>query len=99
MNRIWCLFELVCAMVGLRFPCLDVLSESELPVPQRSETLRAFQRNSAVTACWMETLRRGSLWGDRAKALVMDDIESVDINTPLDFEFAEFLSARREPLT
>jgi CMP-N,N'-diacetyllegionaminic acid synthase len=75
---------------------LDAFPEfPEGRVPQRSETLRAFQRNSAVTACWMETLRGGSLWGDRAKAMVMDEIESVDINTPLEFEFAEFLSARR----
>ena len=67
--------------------------------PQRSETLHAFQRNSAITACWIETLRGGSLWGDRAKALVMDEIESVDINTPLEFEFAEFIARRNVNLS
>ena len=66
----------------------------EGPVPQRSETLTAFQRNSAITTCWGETLRAGSLWGLRAQALLMGDVESLDINTPLEFEFAEFLSSR-----
>ena len=47
-----------------------------------------------MTACWLDTLLGGSLWGNRVKALEMGEIESVDINTPLEFEFAEFLSSR-----
>lgn len=91
-------FKRIDSSTGLLLDAFPEFPEGR--VPQRSETLRAFQRNSAVTACWIETtLRGGSLWGDRAKALVMDEIESVDINTPLEFEFAEFLSARPEPLT
>ena len=74
---------------------LDAFPEfPEGRVARRSETLHAFQRNSAVTACWLDTLLGGSLWGNRVKALEMGEIESVDINTPLEFEFAEFLSSR-----
>lgn len=63
-------------------------------VPSSSSSLRALQRNSAVTAMWADTLASGSLWGDRTLPLVMGEEESVDINTPLEWDFAEFLMAR-----
>ena len=61
--------------------------------PVSSSKLTALQRSSAVTVMWSETLlEQSSLWGKRVKPMVVEDEkESIDINTPLEFAFADFL--------
>ena len=65
--------------------------------PVSSATLTALQRNSAITVMWSETLlEKESLWGTRIKPMVMhSDREGLDINTLLEFDFAEFLAQQR----
>ena len=40
--------------------------------------------------------RHGHCLGNRSRAVIVDEIEAVDINTPTDFEFAEFLMGSRK---
>ena len=68
---------------------------AEAHVPCRSETLTCLQRSGAVQVLRPEALRRGSLWGPRCLPLVLPEEASIDINTPLDWDFAEFLLLRR----
>lgn len=49
----------------------------------------------AVLVTTPEVLRRGRLYGDRVRALVMDACESVDVDTAADLEYADYLLSRR----
>ena len=67
-------------------PLLDLGNGNEVgtdSIPLQAGVTKAFLKMRIV-----------DFWGNRVKALEMGEIESVDINTPLEFEFAEFLSSR-----
>ena len=70
--------------------------------PTSSSSLTALQRNSCVTVTRRETLlgTDHSIWGNQTIPLVVqDEMECLDINTPLDFEFAEYLYHSKETAT
>ena len=66
--------------------------------PVSSSSLNALQRNNAVTAMWRDTLmKKNSLWGERIRPMVMNnEMESLDINTPFEFAFADGEYVREE---
>jgi CMP-N-acetylneuraminic acid synthetase len=68
------------------------------PTPtRRQDKPQAFARNGpAVLAVRTSVLESGSLYGGHSRAVVMNAEESVDIDTPLDLELAEWLLARRQ---
>ena len=68
------------------------------PAPtRRQDKPRVYARNGpAVLAVRSAVLERGSLYGEHVRPLVMTPEESVDIDTPFDFELAAWLLTRRE---
>lgn len=54
-----------------------------------------YKRNCAIYLTRAACLLRNDLFGVDSRAHVMPDDRSIDINTPLDFAFAEFLAERR----
>ena len=65
---------------------------------QRGELPEVYVENGAVFVVRVSLVRRGRIYGRRVVPLVMDDIASVDIDTPLDFAWAEFLLAKQPPI-
>lgn len=62
---------------------------------RRQDKPRVFARNGpAVLAVRVSVLERGSLYGDDVRPLMMAPEESVDVDTPADLDFVEFLLAR-----
>jgi CMP-N,N'-diacetyllegionaminic acid synthase len=53
-----------------------------------------FSRNGAVYATTIGTIKKGLIIGDPCVGYVMPYERSVDINYPIDFEFAEFLASK-----
>ncbi|TCS95370.1 N-acylneuraminate cytidylyltransferase [Tepidimonas ignava] len=63
---------------------------------RRQDAPELFELNGAVYVAQVDWLRRnGSFVGDETVAYVMDPVCSVDIDTELDLEWAEFLMCRR----
>jgi len=50
-----------------------------------------YVRNGSVYVTSVETIKSGDILGDDSRAVIMPAERSVDINEPIDFEFAEFL--------
>jgi len=70
---------------------------AEHPEPEgtpRQALPEAFLRNGALYITRRDVLLAGSVYGGETLAYVMPEERSLDINSPLDFEFAEFLAAR-----
>lgn len=59
------------------------MAEHELPP--------IYVRNCSVYASTLETIQAGKIIGDDCRGYVMPMERSVDINDPIDFDFAEFL--------
>ena len=56
-----------------------------------------FQNNGAMNAFWPETiLEKKSMTGDRVLGLVMEDWESINIDSELDFKLAEYIMQSRK---
>jgi CMP-N,N'-diacetyllegionaminic acid synthase len=53
-----------------------------------------YSRNGGVYASWADTIRQGLIIGDPCVGYVMPYERSVDINYPIDFDFAEFLAVK-----
>ena len=68
---------------------LTACCNAEGSTPQRSETLKAYMRNSAVAVISPDVLLAGGLYGTSVKPYVMPEERSVDINTSFDFRVAE----------
>ena len=68
-----------------------------LQILRRQEKPKVYARNGpAVLAVWREVLlKKNSLYGDDCRPLIMDLKDSIDIDSPLDLEFVEFLLTRR----
>lgn len=63
---------------------------------RRQDLPSVLARNGpAVLLATPDILRRGQLYGDRVRALVMDVRESVDVDTAADLEYADYLLSRR----
>ena len=69
---------------------------SAAPMPtRRQDKPRVFARNGpAVLAVKASVVAGGSLYGDDSRVLVMSPLESVDIDTQDDLDYAEFLLGR-----
>jgi CMP-N-acetylneuraminic acid synthetase len=64
-------------------------------VTRRQDKPPVYARNGpAVLATRRDLLAAGSLYGDDCRPLVMDPEASVDIDSPVDFEYAEYLLSR-----
>lgn len=59
------------------------MAEHELPT--------IFVRNCSVYVSTLETIQAGKIIGEDCRGYVMPMERSVDINNPIDFDFAEFL--------
>ncbi len=57
----------------------------------RNELKYVYKRNCAIYLTKVPVLILGDLFGEVSRATVMPTIRSVDINTPEDFDYAEFL--------
>ena len=86
-------FKAICPDSGRLVDAFDAFPEPLLPL--RSESLGAFVRSGAVTVTRPSVLRGGSIWGTRIVPLVLGDADSLDINTELEFAFAEFMWGKR----
>lgn len=62
---------------------------------QRGELPEAYAENGAVMVIRRSLVARGVLYGSRVVPFLMDELASVDVDTPLDFAWAEFLLAER----
>ena len=64
-------------------------------VLRRQDKPRVYARNGpAVLAVRTSVLERGSLYGEDCRPLVMAAEESIDLDTPLDFDVLDYLLAR-----
>jgi CMP-N-acetylneuraminic acid synthetase len=70
--------------------------------PQESHTFAyqslppVYVQNASIDVTWARTvLEKGSITGANILALVMDDAESIDINTPGDFAIAELIIGKK----
>jgi CMP-N-acetylneuraminic acid synthetase len=96
-------FKCIDPVTGL---LVDAYSEyKEGLEPRSSSSLVALHRSSCVTVVRREILlgsdpsvAHPSMWGNRIKPLVVEDEkECIDINTPLEFDFAEYLCHQAGP--
>lgn len=62
---------------------------------RRDQLPEVFIENGAVYVVARSLIARGRIYGKRVVPLVMDDDSSIDVDTPLDLAWAEFVAARR----
>lgn len=62
---------------------------------ERSRLPSAYAENGAVYVVRRELVLQGKMYGNRVVPYVMDELASVDIDTPLDLAWAEFVLARQ----
>jgi N-acylneuraminate cytidylyltransferase len=62
---------------------------------QRGDLPDSYVENGAVFVIKRALVARGKIYGKRVVPLVMDERASIDIDTPLDLAWAEFVAARR----
>lgn len=55
-----------------------------------------YKRNCAVYLTRVDLIMEGDMFGKDSRAYVMPEERSVDINTPFDFELAEFMMRKRD---
>lgn len=63
---------------------------------QANELPDVYARNGAVYAARMSNIEKGIIAGEKCLAYVMPEERSVDINEPIDLDFAEFLLKRNK---
>jgi len=68
--------------------------EAEVEGVRRQDLSPAYVRNGGIYASRRATIEAGSLYGADCRAFVMPEERSIEIDTELDFAFAEFLMAR-----
>lgn len=61
---------------------------------RRDETPKLYKRNCAVYLTRTELIMAGDLFGIDSRAYLMPPDRSVDINTPFDFELAQYFAAK-----
>ena len=62
----------------------------------RNELKDVYKRNCAIYLTKVPVLMAGDLFGEVSRAIVMSSLSSVDINTPEDFVYAEFLVTNKK---
>ena len=62
----------------------------------RNELKDVYKRNCAIYLTKVPVLMSGDLFGQTSRAIVMPAARSVDINTPEDFDYAEWLVASKK---
>lgn len=91
-------------LVDFSLPKLKVLNGNKiLPFSEeegresaeRDKNKPVYKRNCAIYLTRTELIERGDLFGNDSRAYVMPPERSVDINTPSDFVFAEFLASKK----
>jgi CMP-N,N'-diacetyllegionaminic acid synthase len=60
------------------------------------ELLELYVRNCSIYVANMKSIKAGKIIGDDCAAYVMPRERSLDINDPIDFEFAQFLISKNE---
>ena len=83
----WAVYEDVHGYVALQWGKRWLQSRDQLP--------RFYRHNGVVLWMRVGAFRANGFYGPRTAPYYMAPEESVDIDTPLDLEFAEFLSERR----
>ena len=65
-------------------------------ITRRQDARQAYSRDGTVYACWRNTLERfGTIYGDDCRALLIDPLESLSIDSPDDWDAAERRLAHR----
>lgn len=77
---------------GLIVPCIE---EEGKTSGQRQEARPVFKRNAAVYLTKVTHIKNGDLFGERSYAYVMPHERSIDINAPIDLQYAEFLLSKK----
>lgn len=72
-------------------PELKPYMEAENGRMAAHELPELYVRNCSVYVSTIENIRKGKIIGDHCLAYVMPRERSIDINDPIDFEFAEFI--------
>jgi len=68
------------------------LLKTEKPVTTRQDTPKVYRLNGAVYVVRRDVLmNENKIFTDNTKAVIMPQEKSIDLDRPLDFEFAEFL--------
>jgi CMP-N,N'-diacetyllegionaminic acid synthase len=68
------------------------LLKTEKPVTSRQDAAKVYRLNGAVYVVRRNVLmNENKIFTDNTKAVIMPQEKSIDIDSPLDFEFAEFL--------
>lgn len=62
----------------------------------RSELKDLYKRNCAIYLTKTDLIMRGDMFGSDSRAYLMPEERSIDINTPFDFELAEFMAQRQK---
>ena len=65
---------------------------------QRGDLPPAYVENGAVFVSRRSLVMRGTIYGRLVVPFVMDELDSIDIDTPLDLAWAEFVAAHRRSL-
>jgi CMP-N-acetylneuraminic acid synthetase len=73
---------------------LEPFMTEEKKIRQAHELPELFARNGGVYVSTIATISKGLILDDPCLGYVMPFERSVDINEPIDFEFAEFLASR-----
>lgn len=72
---------------GVIFPYFE---EEGKQSSSRQNLEKAYKRNCAIYLTKTEYIKQGDLFGKISRAYIMPEERSIDINTPIDFELAEF---------
>lgn len=73
---------------------LPVVDEGPQTTP-RQESRPLYKRNGCAYLTKTTLIKQGDLFGKDCRAHVMPEEQTADINTPMDFEIAEYLMCRR----
>lgn len=73
---------------------LPALEDEGKSSAQRTEGKKLYRRNCAIYLTRVPFIMQGDLFGQDSRAYLMPEERSLDINTPLDYAFAQFLASR-----
>lgn len=73
---------------------LPLLDDEGRTSSMRQDLGKTYKRNCAVYLTKVEHIMKGDLFGPVSRAYIIPEERSMDINKPIDFEFAEFLGKK-----
>jgi CMP-N,N'-diacetyllegionaminic acid synthase len=77
--------------------CATALVDQSADNPGRQSLPPLYVRVGAIYAIKRETLRQNSLYGEDVRSYAMGRRQALNIDEPLDWEFAEFLMEKQAP--